>query len=160
MAEETPIPVSIVIRSADPSEGELLREIAFRSKAHWGYEAATVREWVAGGDFSPRRLRELTVFVAEDEARPVGWCSVIEKGETWWLEDLWIEPAWIGKEIGARLFRHAVAHVKSLGARRLELEAEPNSVGFYERMGARYLRDSEPSSWGRTIPIMGVDLDG
>ena len=93
MAEETPIHVSIVIRPPDPHEGELLREIAFRSKAHWGYEAATVREWVDRGDFSPRRLRELTVFVA------------------------------------------------------------------YERMGASYLRDSEPNSWGRTIPTMGIDLD-
>jgi hypothetical protein len=38
------------------------------------------------------------------------------------------------------------------------MEAEPNALGFYERMGGRYLRDSEPSAWGRVIPLMGVDL--
>jgi hypothetical protein len=40
----------------------------------------------------------------------------------------------------------------------MEWEAEPNALGFYERMGGRYLRDSEPSAWGRLIPVMGVDL--
>jgi hypothetical protein len=40
----------------------------------------------------------------------------------------------------------------------MEWEAEPNALGFYERMGGRYLRDSEPSAWGRVIPVMGVDL--
>ena len=35
---------------------------------------------------------------------------------------------------------------------RMEWEAEPNALGFYERMGGRYLRDSDPrSKWGRTL---------
>jgi hypothetical protein len=42
----------------------------------------------------------------------------------------------------------------------MEWEAEPLAVGFYERMGGRYLRESELSVlWGRTLPIMGVALD-
>ena len=39
-----------------------------------------------------------------------------------------------------------------------EWEAEPNAVGFYEKLGGRYLRDSEPSAWGRVIRVLGVDL--
>ena len=35
---------------------------------------------------------------------------------------------------------------------------EPNSVGFYEKLGGRYVRDSDPTSWGRVLPVMGVDL--
>jgi hypothetical protein len=34
----------------------------------------------------------------------------------------------------------------------------PSAVGFYEKMGGRYLRDSAPSEWGRVLPVMGVDL--
>jgi hypothetical protein len=41
---------------------------------------------------------------------------------------------------------------------RLEWQAEPNSVGFYEKLGGRYLRDGEPTSWGRVLPVMGLDL--
>ena len=43
-------------------------------------------------------------------------------------------------------------------AKELEWEAEPQAVGFYEQLGGRYLRDSEPSVWGRVIPVLGVDL--
>jgi hypothetical protein len=40
----------------------------------------------------------------------------------------------------------------------MEWEAEPNAVGFYERMGASYIRDSEVSEWGRVLPVLGVSL--
>ena len=38
-------------------------------------------------------------------------------------------------------------------------KAEPNAHGFYERMGARHVRDSEPSEWGRVLSVMAVSLD-
>jgi hypothetical protein len=47
---------------------------------------------------------------------------------------------------------------RRLGAERLEWEAEPNAVGFYERMGARRVRDSARTMWGRVIPVMRADL--
>jgi hypothetical protein len=40
----------------------------------------------------------------------------------------------------------------------MEWEAEPNAVGFYERMGGRHVRDSEPNEWGRVLEVMAVDL--
>jgi hypothetical protein len=40
----------------------------------------------------------------------------------------------------------------------MEWEAEPNAVGFYERMGARRVRAGEPSVWGRVNPVLGIDL--
>jgi hypothetical protein len=59
----------------------------------------------------------------------------------------------------SRLFRHAAARATELGCGRMEWEAEPNALGFYEKMGGRYLRDSDPSDWGRVLQVMGVDLD-
>ena len=43
------------------------------------------------------------------------------------------------------MFRFAADRGRQLGASRMEWEAEPNAVGFYERMGGRYLRDGETS---------------
>jgi GNAT superfamily N-acetyltransferase len=158
MAEEASL--SVTIRPANPAEGARLKEIAVASKASWGYEPDKVRDWADRGDFSAEQLGKLTVFVAQVGEHAVGWCSLEPRGELWWLADLWIEPAWIGKGVGARLFRHGARHAQRAGAKRLEWEAEPNSIGFYEKMGARYLRDSEQSEWGRILPVMGVDLDG
>lgn len=148
----------IRIRTVEPDEGERLRKIAIAAKGHWGYDARRVGEWAAMGDFSPRGLRKKSFFVAAIEDKAVGWAAAIDRGEVWWLDDLWIEPEWMGKGIGSRLFRHAAEHGRRVGAVRMEWEAEPNALGFYERMGGRYLRDGEPGVWGRVLTIMGVDL--
>jgi GNAT superfamily N-acetyltransferase len=66
----------------------------------------------------------------------------------------------MGKSVGTELFRRVADQAKSLGAQRLEWEAEPNAIGFYEKMGGRYVRDSEPTEWGRILSVMGVELDG
>lgn len=150
---------TFTIRPGRPEEGHLLKEIAIASKGFWGYEPAKVREWANRGDFTAERLAELTVFVAESAGRPIAWSSVIDKDERAWLEDLWVEPGWIGKGVGSALFRHSAAHAKQLGAAGLEWEAEPNALGFYEKLGARYLRDGT-SEWGRRLSVMGVDFDG
>src|SRR5262245_9557734 len=155
MAEAT----TVLIRPGDEREGARLKEIAIAAKGFWGYDPAQVREWADRGDFSPERLRELAVFVAECDGRAIAWASLIPRGEVSWLEDLWVEPDWIGGGIGSRLFRHAAEHARRTGARALEWEAEPNALGFYEKMGGRHVRDSV-SEWGRTLSVMSVDLHG
>jgi GNAT superfamily N-acetyltransferase len=150
--------MTVEIRAARVDEGARLKEIAVAAKGHWGYDPAKVRDWANQGDFTPERLRELIVFVADSDGGAIGWVSLIPKGEVGWLEDLWIDPAWIGKGVGTELFRRAAEQAKSLGARRLEWEAEPNAIGFYEKMGGRYVREST-SEWGRTLSVMAVELD-
>ena len=150
--------MALQIRPARPDEGERLREIAIAAKGHWGYDPAVVRRWAAEGDFSAAGLRAKEFFVAEADGRAVAWSALIPRGEIVWLDDMWVEPEWIGKGVGSRLFRHAVERATELGASTMEWEAEPNAVGFYERVGGRYVRDSEPGEWGRVLPVMGIDL--
>ena len=135
-----------------------MREIAVEAKAHWGYDRALVEEWALGGDFDPESLRKRLLYVAESDGRPVGWAALIPRGEVGWLEDLWVEPAWIGRGVGRALFEHVAADARQRGARRLEWEAEPNAQGFYEHLGATYVRDSEETEWGRVLEVLGVDL--
>ena len=149
--------MDVRIRPAASDEGERLREIAIASKQHWGYEQKEVVRWAAKGDFSPEGLRAKEFYVADAVGLAVGFASLIA-GEVAVLDDLWVEPEWIGKGIGARLFRAVAERAAALGARSLEWEAEPYAVGFYERMGAGHLRDSGPSEWGRILPVMGIEL--
>jgi GNAT superfamily N-acetyltransferase len=150
----------VTIRPPRPREGERLREIAFASKSHWGYDLERVRQWAALGDFSPEALREKEIFVAEVAGEAVGWAAIIPRGEVCWLDDLWISPEWMGRGLGRLLFQRAATRGLELGASRIEWEAEPHAIGFYEKMGGRYLRDGEPSIWGRANAVMGVDLSG
>lgn len=141
-----------LIRAARPDDAERLRELTYASKAHWGYAPALVRAWADGLDFSPVRER----FVAEREGETLGWSGLIP-GDPCVLDDLWVDPPAMGQGVGAALFRHAAARARALGARSLEWGADPNAVGFYERMGGRVLRD-HVSEWGRKTPWMGLDL--
>jgi GNAT superfamily N-acetyltransferase len=147
------------IRPARPDEGDRLRELASASKGHWGYEPEQIRRWVEGGDFSPAGLRGKLVFVADANGDAVAWAAVIPKGEVMWLEDMWVDPPWIGKGLGSLLFDHALALAREHGARSMEWEAEPHAVGFYQRVGGRHLRDSEPTEFGRVVPVMGIAVD-
>lgn len=150
--------MSVVIRAARADEGERLREIAEAAKGYWGYDRDVVRRWAADGDFTAAGLRAKEHFVAEAEGRAVAWASLIPRGPLVWLDDMWVQPDWMGKGVGSVLFRHALGRAADLGAETMEWEAEPNAVGFYERVGAHYLRDSQPNEWGRVLPIMGIDV--
>lgn len=148
----------MIIRDAEPDEGGRLREIAIAAKASWGYDLDRVREWAQGGDFTPEGLVRIGAFVTEEDGVVVGWAALIARGEVAWLEDLWVEPAWMRRGIGAALFQAAADRARAAGARRMEWEAEPNALPFYERLGARRVRDSSPTSWGRSVPVLSVDL--
>src|SRR5438093_1809076 len=105
MAEETT--TGLTLRDARPDEGPRLKEIAIAAKCHWGYERERVEAWADQGDFTPGGLERLAPFVAEVDGRAVGWAALLHKPAGWWLEDLWVEPEWMGKGVGSQLFRHA-----------------------------------------------------
>jgi GNAT superfamily N-acetyltransferase len=150
--------MNLRIRAGHPDETGLLRQIAIAAKSHWGYDRTWVRQWVEHGGFSDEALGGRDIHVAEVDGQLVGWAATVRKGDICWLDDLWIDPPWIGKGIGSQLWRHVAALASAQGAARLEWEAEPNAIGFYEKMGGRYLRDSDSNEWGRVLPIMGVTL--
>jgi GNAT superfamily N-acetyltransferase len=152
--------LAISVRAPGPDEGERLREIAIASKAHWGYDLDFVRRWAARGDFSAAGLSAgaKEVYVADMDGAAVAWAALVPRVVLMWLDDLWVDPPWIGRGVGSLLFRHAVERARRLGGSRLEWQAEPNSIGFYEKLGGCYLRDGELTSWGRVLPVMGLDL--
>src|ERR1700751_966327 len=65
------------------------------------------------------RRRSVSGVVAGAGGEPVGWASLVPRGETGWLEDLWVEPAWIGRGVGGQLFENVARRGGELGGRRL-----------------------------------------
>lgn len=91
---------------------------------------------------------------------PVAFYTVQEQQGNAWLENLWVLPEWMGRGIGKRLFLHAVDMARQRGYTLLQLEADPNAVGFYEKMGMRRVgeRQSEIEGQPRILPIMEMAL--
>jgi GNAT superfamily N-acetyltransferase len=140
------------LRSAAPGDEPRLRAVAEASKAHWGYDPERVRGWAATLDLT----RE--IWVAEVEGEIVAWAALLPASDgVCELDDLWVDPQAMGTGTGTALFRRAEARARDLGARALRWEADPNAVGFYERMGAAVV-GTATSSWGRSLPVMQVEL--
>lgn len=148
-----------LIRRARPEEAAALRDLAHRSKAHWPYSPEFLeRVWpllrLDAGDIARGE-----VWVLENGGAVAGWHRVTFHGERAELEDLWLEPEWIGTGRGRRLFEHAADVARRHGARWLDWDAEPYAEGFYRAMGGEEIgRTPSAAVGGRTLPRMRLEL--
>ena len=148
------------IRYAVPGDAETLSQVAINAKAYWGYPKNLLEVWKRTLTFSPEYFNENESWVAEADNRPVAFYTLQEKAGTAWIENLWVLPDYIGQGVGKQLFLHALSRTRELGYRILQLEADPNAVGFYEKMGMRKIgeRHSEAEGQPRIMPIMEMTL--
>jgi N-acetylglutamate synthase-like GNAT family acetyltransferase len=148
-----------LIRRARPEEAADLRELAHRSKAYWPYNEAFLEAVAPMLMLEPRHVASEEVHVLEADGRVVGWHRVTLHSERAELEDLWLEPDWIGSGHGRILFEHAVGVAVKAGASRLEWDAEPYAEGFYRAMGGVEIgRTPSAAEPGRTLPRMRLTL--
>jgi predicted N-acetyltransferase YhbS len=71
---------------------------------------------------------------------------------------MWVVPESIGSGIGKALFLDAMERAASLEVGSVELSADPNAAGFYRRMGATQIGETESAIDGqaRKLPRMTI----
>ena len=150
----------VTVRGARAGEAAALTALAVRSKAHWGYDDAFMRSSQVSLTVGDADIAAGRVLVAVDDTnRLIGMACVLPEGETSDLDALFIDPPAIGSGAGRALFDAAVSLARGQGARRMTILADPNAATFYERMGARYLRNAPSDAIpGRTLPFYEYDL--
>jgi len=152
--------MNLQIRRALPEEAEILSQIAISAKAYWGYPRRWMEIWKPQLTFSPAYFDENEGWVAETNGNPVAFYTLQEKAGNAWIENLWVSPDFIGQGVGKGLFLHAVELARQHGFKTLQLEADPNALGFYEKMGMYKVgeRQSEVENEPRILPIMEMRL--
>jgi ribosomal protein S18 acetylase RimI-like enzyme len=150
----------VKIRRARPDEADVLTQIALSAKAHWGYPERWMEIWTPQLTFSPEYFEETESWTAEIDHKPVGFYTLQEKDGKAWIEDLWVLPDYMGQGVGRQLFLDAISRASQIRYKTLQLEADPNAVGFYEKMGMHKIgeRHSEVDGQPRILPIMEMDL--
>lgn len=150
----------ISIRRVDPEEANVLTQIALSAKAHWDYPKRWMEIWAPQLTFSPESLEENESWVALVDNNPIAFYILRDKAGNAWIEDLWVLPEYIGKGVGKQLFNHAISRARQMGYKTLQLEADPNAAGFYEKMGMYKIgeRHSKVDGHPRILPIMEMDL--
>ncbi len=150
---------ALYIRLAQPGEAADLQALLHRSKAHWGYDEdfmAVARQVLK---VTEEQIARDWVFVAEVGGQRAGFASLENRREHAWLEDLFIEPEFIGRGVGRALWQHVCAHARQHGFNRMRWESDPNARTFYEHLGAVVIGDT-PSHIvpGLMIPLMEIEL--
>ena len=125
------------IRRAHASEAPALSDLARASKAHWPYSAEQLASWHDELTLEPSTFATYHVFVAEVQARIVGFYLLVPLAPHWQLEHLWIVPDHIGQGIGRKLLRHAATLAEQAGAKAIAIDADPHAESFYLACGAR-----------------------
>ena len=148
------------VRQAEAGEAQALTALCLRSKAHWGYDAEFMRLCVPSLTVGEDAIAEGRVLVAtDDNSQVIGTASVLRDGDDAELGLMFVDPAAIGGGIGRALFDEAVGLARRLGYRRMTILADVNAAPFYERMGARFLRNAPSDAIpGRTLPLYEYDL--
>jgi ribosomal protein S18 acetylase RimI-like enzyme len=152
--------MNLQIVRASPDQADELTRIALAAKAHWGYPQRWLDIWAPQLTFSPQYFEEHEGWVVILEKRPIGFYTLQEEDGNACIENLWVLPEFIGKGVGKALFLHAVERSRQHGYEILQLEADPNAAGFYEKMGMHKVSEHHYEMEGqpRSLPIMAMKL--
>ena len=147
-----------MIRPAAVDEASVLTQIALDAKRYWGYPDHWIKHWEADLTISPDFIRDNQVYVAEHDGEIRGFYALCVSGEKAELEHMWVTPASIGTGIGKELFLDAMERAATLDVRDIGITADPNAAGFYRRMGALQVGETDAPVDGqpRKLPRMKI----
>ena len=143
------------IRRALVAEAAALTDLVMRSKAMWGYDQRFMAMCLDELTVRPVWIEAGAAWVAEDGDRLAGMLVVAVHGGNLEVHMIFVEPDRTRSGVGRALWAHAEARARELGLATLTLDADPNAVPFYERMGMRVVGESPSGSIpGRMLPRM------
>ena len=150
------------IREAQPNEASALSELAFRSKAHWGYSPAFMEACRDELTIKPSQLgtENYQCFVAVDGDLILGYYSLEDQTQgVYELDALFVDPPYIGAGVGRSLIQHALQNLAERGAMRLIIQGDPHAVSFYEAAGAEQIGTRPSGSMpGRDLPLFEIAI--
>ena len=107
-----------------------------RSKAVWGYDTQFLEACRPELTLCPVDFENSYVEVVEIDEVLVGVCQLALVNSRAHLEKLFVDPFYLGRGIGKRLYCWAEHLARRSGASEMNIEADPGAAPFYRRMGA------------------------
>jgi GNAT superfamily N-acetyltransferase len=148
-----------MIRPAAADEASVLTSLALEAKRYWGYPEHWIKHWKSDLTISSEFIHDNHVYVAEENGQIQGFYALIVTGNKAELDHMWVQPALIGTGIGKELFLDAMERAAALKVIAVEISSDPNAAGFYRRMGATEIGESDASFDGvtRKLPRLKIE---
>ncbi len=148
------------LRQARMEESAAISALARRSKAYWGYDDAFMDACAGELTYSAEDIRTQPVIIAELHGKLAGFFSLFrETPARIELDALFVDPPYIGRGIGRRLFCDAQSRARESGAGILFVQSDPNALPFYQAMGGHVAGEKPSLSIpDRMLPILEYQL--
>jgi N-acetylglutamate synthase-like GNAT family acetyltransferase len=149
----------VKIRRALTEDAANLTAIAHGAKRYWGYPEHWIEHWKDQLTITPDFVSVNQVFLAEHEGQVLGFYALTFNNDKAELDHLWVDPKYIGTGVGKNLFLHAMQNASMRRVGTVEICADPNAEGFYQKMGAFRIGEtiSEIDGEPRILPQLSVD---
>ncbi len=123
------------IRRAKIREGDLLTDLALRSKSYWKYSDGYLSRCRPALLLDDSYIQNWPVMVLEVDSKIVGFYSLKTINGENRLDNLWIDLPFIGKGFGKILLEDAFRLASAMGWKVIRLAADPGAQTFYEKFG-------------------------
>lgn len=144
--------MEFTIRRAKTSDALFLTSISLGAKRYWNYSEEYMETWHDELTITEQYIEKNMVLVAQKKDTIIGYCSMTEvkedycRGEIfiksgYWLEHIFIRPAYIRSGIGSKLIEELTYYCRENNIESLNILSEPNVNGFYDKIGAIYIKD-------------------
>ena len=127
----------VAVRDARADERDALRELHRRSSLVWEANRPHLEAHPELFGVATEAIEEGRARVAVDADGNLLGFSVVKHRPSGVseLEDLFVDPAAMGQRVGARLVEDAAERAGHLGQSQIAVTANPDAIGFYERVG-------------------------
>ncbi len=156
--------MELTIRRALATDALFLTSISFGAKRYWNYPEEYFEVWHDELTITEDYIEQNIVYVAQKKDTIIGYFSIVEvnqehwNGEVfisqgYWLDHIYIRPAYIRSGIGTELMEYAQEYCRENGIEKLYIFSDPFANGFYEKLGATYIKESPSSIENRTVSL-------
>ncbi len=149
----------IDVAPAYPHQAAVLTDLALRSKAAHGYDAAFMQ--ACREELTVRRtaISDGWVQVAKYGERIVGLFQFSVVDGVADVDLFFVDPSVHRQGVGRSLWLGLERKALTRGASRIRIESDPEAVAFYQAMGARIVgRAPSGSIPGRSLPLLEKPL--
>ena len=145
---------------AQPEDAKTLTAIAMAAKRHWGYPENWMMKWQEILTVSPDCVSANIVYKAMRAGEIIGFYVLFNSHELLELKHLWVHPDEIGHGVGKQLMMHVIRQAAPAEHENMEIESDPNAVGFFKKMGARSVgaRIYKLEGSQRMLPLLYLNI--
>jgi len=148
----------MIITDAKIEEHKILTDLMRESKAYWGYGPEQMAKWEKYLIIDPDYILNNEVINLWIDDEILGFYSIEEKEDYWYLANLFIHPNHIRKGYGDFLMEDLMERAKTQKWNKIVLEADPNSELFYKKYGFTTVSKRKTSNPQGPLPTMEIVL--